>query len=192
MADALVVKSHAAITARNANSSPLLRLPPELRNKIYTYVLTSRYGIHTWCYAQLHGGISVSMSGSVDDLRTQPDYFAVLRTCRQIHSEARLLPLTLNTLVFENHECLADRPVPTEPTQRAGISRVRLFDAFTAEGSDFCKAMIQEGYTCARDLWPNLNHVELIFEFGPPKFGEDTKAWWRGGAKDVKVVELFV
>ncbi|KAF1959405.1 hypothetical protein CC80DRAFT_490333 [Byssothecium circinans] len=69
------------ITARNQQLSPLLRLPAELRNKIYSLVL---------------GGCNIP-----DDLPlTRPHFLALLATCRQTNTETRTLPFTLNTVLL--------------------------------------------------------------------------------------------
>lgn len=89
---------------RNATDSPSLHLPPELRNRIYSYVL---------------GGNIIAindhpLSGNVDGLydvlvarypsvgllpkeTVEPD-LQFLATSRQVYSEARMLPLLLAEL----------------------------------------------------------------------------------------------
>lgn len=62
---------------------PFLRLPGELRDKIYHYNM-SQYGSHRK---------SPYFKGTIE--------VALLSTCRQINQEARQLPLLLNTLSFE-------------------------------------------------------------------------------------------
>jgi hypothetical protein len=79
---------------RNQKVSPLLRLPAELRNKIYGYAfsevrITPRLDHH-----------SKKFSVKREDTRIQPAYstvhrgnlLALLLVCRQIHAEAALLP----------------------------------------------------------------------------------------------------
>jgi hypothetical protein len=73
------------IAQRNATSSPLLRLPPEIRNMIYTLILD----VNTVMVA--HAGLVRSR------LETSLTF---LRVCRQMHAEAALLPYALNTFVF--------------------------------------------------------------------------------------------
>ncbi|KAF3001309.1 hypothetical protein E8E13_005142 [Curvularia kusanoi] len=64
----------------NSESSPLLRLPGELRNIIYGYVL----GGHTF--------------GETWENKKPPQHFlASLLVCRQIYNEARMLVFELNT-----------------------------------------------------------------------------------------------
>ncbi|KAF1959409.1 hypothetical protein CC80DRAFT_326837 [Byssothecium circinans] len=77
------------IAARNQRESPLLRLPAELRNEIYVYVLHSGY---------YH----------MSNIRCQrkptqpPKALALLCTSRQIHAEAILLPISQGTLAFNS------------------------------------------------------------------------------------------
>ncbi|XPS70397.1 beta transducin [Ascochyta lentis] len=71
------------VTKRNQENSPLLGLPPELRNMVYKYVL----GGNTYL---------VGLDGSF------PAKFelALLVVCRQITAEAHLLPYAYNTFSF--------------------------------------------------------------------------------------------
>jgi hypothetical protein len=92
-------------TLRNAQESPLLRLPSELRNKIYEYAL---------------GGLKISLGGRSEDggiwytfsqpinagrfvsiSKTRPTAPLML-TCRQIYTEAELLPFRLNQIELVN------------------------------------------------------------------------------------------
>ncbi|KAH6849564.1 hypothetical protein B0T12DRAFT_486270 [Alternaria alternata] len=74
------------IAQRNATSSPLLRLPPEIRNMIYTLILD----VNT---------VMVAHAGLVRSRRFEISV-TLLRVCRQIHAEAALLPYAFNTFVF--------------------------------------------------------------------------------------------
>ena len=75
------------IAQRNATSSPLLRLPPEIRNMIYTLIIDVVTVVFT--KARLGRGRHPIQDG-----------LALLRVCRQIHAEAALLPYAFNTFVF--------------------------------------------------------------------------------------------
>ncbi|KAH7076571.1 hypothetical protein BKA63DRAFT_468329 [Paraphoma chrysanthemicola] len=179
MADMPVVNSHAAITAHNAASSPLLRLPAEIRNEIYAHVLTLPGGITAWNYDYIHEKVSMNMSSSIYELRKQPDYFAMLRTCHQIQSEAHLLPLTLNFLDFVSHKSVTDWVGATNPTQRAAVSRVRIFVALNGEDSRFCEVMVEAGYNRAKDVWPNLVRVDFEMASGSRESEKKFMAWWK-------------
>lgn len=74
--------------------SPLLRLPPEIRNKIWQYVL----GGKLIRVEDQKGSRYAKFSSSP----SEPDNaMALLRTCRQVYAEAALMPLLLNTFSFD-------------------------------------------------------------------------------------------
>ncbi|KAG9204180.1 hypothetical protein G6514_001819 [Epicoccum nigrum] len=73
-----------AFTERNQRLSPLLRLPGEIRNRIYFYAVGN-------------GPLPIP-SG-----HTSPNLFGLhtlSKVCRQLHAETRLLPYALNDLCF--------------------------------------------------------------------------------------------
>lgn len=83
-------------TLRNQRESPLLRLPPELRNEIYTDVLGGRkvdicyqYMCHSCRYIRPRRR------------RIVPHYprtlLSILEVCRHVQGEARLLPFSTTT-----------------------------------------------------------------------------------------------
>lgn len=81
---------------RNNESSPLLRLPPEMRNLIFRYALggkkflISRVGRkEQYLHVTTVGGESTN-------------HFSLLRVCRQIYAETVLLPFTLSTFTFSD------------------------------------------------------------------------------------------
>ncbi|OWY42215.1 asparagine synthetase [Alternaria alternata] len=75
------------IAYRNATSSPLLRLPPEIRNMIFALVLTEEGTIYLF---YIRNG-----------WRYQNDFqISLLRVCRQVYTETCLLPYKLNTFDF--------------------------------------------------------------------------------------------
>ena len=89
------------IMIRNASTSPLLRLPPEIRLRIYKHVFG---GQQLWM--DFHG-LQYSLSTSVHRYRMIKDLdrkldIRLLRVCRQIFTEAALLPYTLNEFVFKS------------------------------------------------------------------------------------------
>jgi hypothetical protein len=84
-------------TARNQEQCPLLRLPAELRNKIYEYAL-SGFQIHIdrdpiTCQIRARH----ALLKETNDRHAQ--FQALTTTCRQIHQESQPLPVTLNEFV---------------------------------------------------------------------------------------------
>ncbi|OWY43715.1 hypothetical protein CUC08_Gglean008343 [Alternaria sp. MG1] len=109
----------AAISQRNHRRCPLLRLPAELRNKIYEYVFLSHpvrpFREHRewphWAYP-----------------RSQLN---LLETCRQIYFEAKLFPFALNVFVGYAEHVIELLLTTFTASQTNTISTVRLYvDAF--------------------------------------------------------------
>lgn len=76
-----------ALVERNAAASPLLRLPPELRARIYGYAL---------------GGYTIRpLIGNQAATTSVTPRFALLRVSRQLYQETSRLPSTLNTVEIQ-------------------------------------------------------------------------------------------
>lgn len=96
-ADSLLSKSFVS----QQSTSPLLRLPAELRNKIYAYVF-SGYRISviffpgggSFCYATLSGTELRFHSSGRKAFKT---IIAFSRTCRLLYAESRVLPYKYST-----------------------------------------------------------------------------------------------
>jgi hypothetical protein len=102
------------MTQQNQLDSPILRLPAELRNKIYQYIFGDKViglyvlpkiprakGSRNGEYQRVtKSNIEALSSGRHDNMpqNGKPSYtFALVKVCRQIYSEARMLPFHLNT-----------------------------------------------------------------------------------------------
>jgi hypothetical protein len=85
-------------------ASPILRLPAELRNNVYNHVFRVRT-IPLYCppYAAHAPGKPFWSTMGFQKHQVHVHYprgnLALLGTCRQIYSEAKLLPFTLNTFI---------------------------------------------------------------------------------------------
>jgi hypothetical protein len=89
----------------------ILRLPAELRNKIYEYVI----GNKSICLESTYRN---EPRGRVHPCETPParqpyspddkehGAFNILAACRQTYAEARYLPFSLNVFRFERYDCL--------------------------------------------------------------------------------------
>jgi hypothetical protein len=101
-------------TQRNQLETPILRLPAELRNKVYQYIFgdkvialyvttNRRYAkgsVRGKCQALIKSNTEPHRSARHDNmpLNGKTSFtFALLKVSRQIHSEARMLPFHLNT-----------------------------------------------------------------------------------------------
>ena len=91
-------------TLRNQLKSTLLRLPAELRNQIYTYVLGGQeIRIVSFPHGyELSSHPLIQLSSHDNDKWNQPHHFlALTATSRQLRSETEFLPFKLNT--FQAH-----------------------------------------------------------------------------------------
>lgn len=99
--------------------SPLLSLPAELRNIIWAHVLGgTTYNIK--CELRIPWGTTIK------NTTVQENSLALLRTCRQIYSETRLIPFRLNTFHFKSEEAFKPWLAKFDKTQQAAITEVHL------------------------------------------------------------------
>ncbi|KAH9873443.1 hypothetical protein IAQ61_004066 [Plenodomus lingam] len=117
-------------------NSPLLHLPAELRNKIYTLIF------HTLpilvCFATSHASRPVDhcpASRTVKRRYSHVHYsrvdLALLQTCRWIYFEARLLPFLLNTFKGFPEAMVAAFPGRLYHAQWSCVTRIELTVAKT-------------------------------------------------------------
>ncbi|KAF2118247.1 hypothetical protein BDV96DRAFT_569535 [Lophiotrema nucula] len=95
-------------TQRNQKSSPFFRLPPELRNKVYSYL----------------GDNIVHFGWNAEGMRNTPK-FVTYPVCRQIFAETRLLPIADNTLDFFSPERCVDLINKFDPEQKEAVRYLR-------------------------------------------------------------------
>ncbi|KAA8616604.1 hypothetical protein PtrSN002B_006901 [Pyrenophora tritici-repentis] len=99
------------IAKHNSNESPLLRLPGEIRTKIWEYAVgyhqielcNTDYATHNWISTELthvSSPLEVTTSGFV-----KPKY-AVPAVCRQMYVEAAAMVYTLNTFSFDDQDAM--------------------------------------------------------------------------------------
>lgn len=119
-------------TQRNARESPLLRLPAEIRNLIYEYILTK--GAYT--FGRLYEPQKPCPTkprkkfrswGVLQKIFPGSNANSLLRVCRQIPFETSLLPFELNDFRFQNM-VIIKRLIDEHfsPCHRAAMKRIRL------------------------------------------------------------------
>ncbi|KAF1997456.1 hypothetical protein P154DRAFT_578877 [Amniculicola lignicola CBS 123094] len=114
-------------TKKNEQDSPLLRLPAEIRNTIYGYVL---------------GGKTVTKEGW-EGRMTDKDTFeisgrqslALLGVCRMIYAETAFLPFTLNDFHFDYEEEISMLRASMRTFQWNAITTVVLFQSVSIYAS---------------------------------------------------------
>ncbi|CAN9397304.1 unnamed protein product [Alternaria alternata] len=102
------------ISQRNAEESALLRLPPEIRNLIWSYAV--------------HAETLVSVHLVSRRYPTEWPVQGMSRVCRQVHAETRLLAYTVNTFTLVNTAYLTAWLMMLLPEQKAAIQRIQVGD----------------------------------------------------------------
>ncbi|KAI8939991.1 hypothetical protein NX059_003714 [Plenodomus lindquistii] len=160
---------------RNQTTSPLLRLPAELRNRIYGYVYTeksimilrdTKSGRTSWYtdvsteeyHAQYRKSIRYPFSSLL----------ASTAICRQIYAEANMLPFRLNTISVIRMEPIAYMLRKWSRKHREAIGGLRLGLQFSvAEDIDLLhefkclKAFGVQEFKANRMFWEQLHYSSV-------------------------------
>lgn len=143
---------------KNATRSPLLRLTPELRNRIYKLVLCPG-SIHIWCrnslkktvVTHINCAVSKSSTGPMDSWQKEDAYecgsandttfatldLSLLLVCKQIHEEVALLPFTSNTFIVDSPWMLATFANQLITAQRTAITSIHALLSFITYPAEF-------------------------------------------------------
>jgi hypothetical protein len=108
---------------RNQKESPLLRLPGELRNKIYEYAyggMIIRTHTDDKSYPIFEQQSLAILPFSTNDLLTST------MVCRQFHSEVGVIPLLRNELCFNSITGMSTKLTEFAPKWRGKLRSVRL------------------------------------------------------------------
>jgi hypothetical protein len=106
------------------HESPLLRLPPEIRNRIWRYTLGGKvfrqcYGTNRRCVLR-------------PEPRERGNIFALLTACRQIYAETSVLPFVVNTFSIQQSWGLRSDTKRFRKGQRSQIDELSL-DVMTSD-----------------------------------------------------------
>lgn len=102
-----------------SKTSTLLSLPAELRNIIWAFVLGGKT-FDIKCEIRIPWGVITK------NITTQGNSLSLLRTCRQIYSEARLFPFRFNGFQFRSEDAFQPWLDRFEKAQQAAIAEVHL------------------------------------------------------------------
>ncbi|KAH7086857.1 hypothetical protein FB567DRAFT_592725 [Paraphoma chrysanthemicola] len=85
-------------------NSPLLRLPGEIRNRIYEYAFGGEnvYSIAIFSTPEVEGWDSEVFNSNIPNFG---DLVSPTMVCRQIYDEARTLPYALSTFIMNHYGC---------------------------------------------------------------------------------------
>ncbi|OSS50739.1 hypothetical protein B5807_04086 [Epicoccum nigrum] len=165
-------------TPPTPQTSPLLSLPAELRNIIYTHVLSNN------TYAVTSTTVIPWLTTSVSNSTTSPHALALLRTNRQIHAETRLLPFALNTFQFTSEEAFAPWLAKFDKEQCAAMAWVRLVTwkaRYMVERKGFLPKRVGDVFPVGRFEGLRRVVVEVRYNEG---VGEGEK--WAGGGCELE------
>jgi hypothetical protein len=132
-----------------------LRLPPELRSRIWEYVLAG----HTPRSVDVNPGRAriMRMIPSRDKCMHGMD---LLRTCRQIYAETALLPYKTNIFSFSPYTNIKHDLKYMKPFQRAQIDKIQI--ELPHSGGDISYLL---SYTLKKDsleFLPNLKDIHVV------------------------------
>jgi hypothetical protein len=153
----LTLAYETARAQRNAKESALLRLPPELRNRIWRYVLKVE---------------EIALDDETIWNLEEPQV-SVLCVCRQVHTETCLLLYSINLFTLYGGEHMAEWLAQRLPEQRNAITRVAICCP-NENGFDYPLLMllglktlwvlcICDG-TCAKDLVVQQAHKKDLYD----------------------------
>lgn len=127
---------------RNSAVSPFLRLPGEIRNKIYGFTLGDH---HLWVGYTPHenktktikhqrykvhigGGLYNRLAGHEQKYYRQQEvrtlHLGLLRVCKQVYGEAALLPYEMNVFTFENDWVMRRCLKTLRPAQKRAMAKL--------------------------------------------------------------------
>jgi hypothetical protein len=151
-------------TARNELQSPFLRLPGELRNKIYEYV----FYIGVFTFAARFSAYSKPGPNFFGRPTCEPHLFALLHVCKKTHSETAdyHLPFSLNTFSFPLLYRMTAYYVHLQPVQLASITSIDIeVKLGTAHGIEwFVDGWKARGMGCLQNVMPGVRKVKVCFE----------------------------
>jgi len=155
-------------------SSPLLRLPGEIRNKIFQYVLTSSAPLHhcqSWDVVSSHNlkifrHHSFEEETAPGDTRPRPFFNSVKFVCRQLYAETAGLELKFNTLLFNAQAELQYLQAPgTIQKTTAQDWFFDLVDSLTAEKLQWLSTVILASNQKFNDVVPLPAVLNEIADF---------------------------
>lgn len=120
---------------RNSTASPLLTLPPEIRNRIYDLVLGRQrlwigYVRHEHKFKTTKGHRERTHIPGGLYHRCNLDrglHLGFLCVCRQTYGEAALLPCTLNRFIFQDDWVYRNFEKCTRPAQQRAVGKYKIW-----------------------------------------------------------------
>lgn len=147
--------------ARNQRKSPLLRLPGELRNKIYEYTFSNAI-VSVFRSSELPDYVEMKphMGSRVSYRTTTPhNLVALTKTCRQIFAESRLLLFRLVAFHVHSDGSLGHFLKTLESSQQDAITTVQIT---TQDASVGGMLLYRVTKYLSNDLAYQADHLDLL------------------------------
>jgi len=144
-------------SVKTNQDSPLLRLPGELRTRIWEYVLG---GFELRSMFPDHSQPRKPRR-MIPPFAERSNGTQLLRTCRQIYTETALLPYKTNTFIFETYTPVKYDLKRMKAFQRAHIEKIQFDVDCQAGDTDPYKLMFALGEDNLEVL-PGLKHVHVV------------------------------
>jgi hypothetical protein len=149
--------------SRNRRNSPLLRLPGELRNRVYEYAMS---GVtisvfpapKPWSPAQLHAHVADTAT-ALTAMSSPSDTISLTRVCRQIHVETRLLPFRAFTFHINSDGSFSKFVDSLLPIQRDAISTIEMSTPDANEGGTLLHCVTR---VTGNDFVSQKVHLDLL------------------------------
>jgi hypothetical protein len=146
--------------ARNRDKSPLLRLPGELRNKVYEYALS---GITLFIFPSSNVEkpyrIHVHLAEEAASFSPAFDVTGLNRVCRQISAETRLLPFQFLTFHIHSDGSFLNFVETLNDVDRDAIATVQISTPDANAGGTLCHAVAN---SLTNDEVSQRNHLDLL------------------------------
>jgi hypothetical protein len=159
-------------TERNDRESPLLRLPAETRNQIYESALsnpTYEFGLEG--------------RGRASNPNFEPHRLGLLRTCRRLYHDTRLLPFNLNEFQFDWSLTLRSFHDILTVAQRHAVRRVNFYFDFGFEDVTWLARHSLNGpqHIAFGHMWPGVRKVRVEHMRGDIVTKPEFEAWLHDG-----------
>lgn len=133
-----------------AESSPLLRLPRELRNVIYHFVLTKQHGVIYKRDRHRFFGRGVDADGTTTSSPFEEDMYLLQQVCRQLRYESRSYYLHFNDLYFENFKDAAHFFSTTSESDLRCVDRLHILDGRFGNSNALAEGLHEVKEFCTR------------------------------------------
>ncbi|KAH7076427.1 hypothetical protein BKA63DRAFT_282354 [Paraphoma chrysanthemicola] len=149
-----------AITNRNLEDSPLLRLPPEIRNRIFKYALCGHklrpfLSFEHFRTSELQGVVAANR-------KLAKGRFELLLTSRQIYAETAALPYILTTFAFQRtyhiHQWLS--VLDRHPVQKKRLRYIKTLQCASMPSDSVSEHQCHKAFPL--DRFCGLERVELL------------------------------